>query len=219
MCKVVKSFLPKIFPDIFQFRQQQNHKLSQNSQFRIPRVRSVYNGTESISCLGPHIRNLVPASFKELTSLKLLKWIIHFCHEFFTCSSSNCRARLQTNLFNVDDPQQIIVHNVNIHNQPPNLEAAQRRRLVQQMRDQIREDPAQRVHQIYFDVLVNEAAAAQNQEPVNLRYDRIRSQLNRARNALLPRIPRAADQVIIQYIWTQTWTGWYISFKILEIRT
>ena len=122
-------------------------------------------------------------------------------------------------MFNVDDPQQIIVHNVNIHNQPPNLEAAQRRRLVQQMRDQIREDPAQRVHQIYFDVLVNEAAAAQNQEPVNLRYDRIRSQLNRARNALLPRIPRAVDQVIIQYIWAQTWTGCYISFKILEIRT
>ena len=122
-------------------------------------------------------------------------------------------------MFNVDDPQQIIVHNVNIHNHPPNLEAAQRRRLVQQIRDQIREDSAQKVHQICFDVLVNEAAAAQNQEPVNLRYDRIRSQLNRARNALLPRIPRAADQVIIQYIWTQTWTGWYISFKILEIRT
>ena len=41
------------------------------------------------------------------------------------------------------------------------------------------------------------AAAAQNQEPVNLRYDSIRSQLNRTRNALLPRIPRAVGQVII----------------------
>ena len=39
------------------------------------------------------------------------------------------------------------------------------------MRDQIRENPAQRVHQIYHDVLVNAvaAAAAQIQEPVNLR--------------------------------------------------
>ena len=70
------------------------------------------------------------------------------------------------------------------------------------MRDQIRENPAQRVHQIYHDVLVNAVAtaAAQNQEPVNLRYDSIRSQLNRARNALLPRIPRAVDQVVIQDI-------------------
>ena len=89
------------------------------------------------------------------------------------------------------------------------------------MRDQIRGSPAPRVHQIYRDVLVNAAAvaAAQNQEPVNLRYDSIRSQVNRARNVLLPRIPRAVDQVIIQDIWAQTWTGWYISFKILEMRT
>ena len=62
-------------------------------------------------------------------------------------------------------------------------------------------------------------AAAQNQEPVNLRYDSIRSQLNRAHSALLPRIPRAVEEVIIPYIWAQTWTGWYISFKMLEIRT
>ena len=70
------------------------------------------------------------------------------------------------------------------------METAQRHRLVQQIRDQIRENPAQRVHQIYRDVLVNAtaaAAAAQNQKSVNLRYDSIRSQLNRARSALLPR--------------------------------
>ena len=89
------------------------------------------------------------------------------------------------------------------------------------MQDQIRENPAQRIHQTYRDVLFNASAAAasQNQELANLRYDSIRSQLNRASNALLPRIPRAVDQVIIQDIWAQTWTGWYISFKILEMRT
>ena len=109
-------------------------------------VRSVYNGTESISFLAPHIRNLVPAYFKELISLKLINWIIHFCHEFFRCLNSSCRARLQTNVFNVNNPQLIIVHNVSIHNHPPNVEAAQRHGLVQQLRDQIRENPAQRVH-------------------------------------------------------------------------
>ena len=126
--KLLKVFFQKYFPDLFQFRQQQNQNLSLNSQFSIPRVRSVYNGTKSISFLGPHIRNLVPASFKESTSLKLLLWIIHFCHKFFTCSNSNCKARLQTNVFNVHDPQQIIVHNVRIHNHPPNVEAAQKYR-------------------------------------------------------------------------------------------
>ena len=61
------------------------------------------------------------------------------------------------------------------------MEAAQRHRLVQQMRDQIRENPAQRINQIYRDVLVNAvaAAAAQNQELVNLQYDSISRQLNR----------------------------------------
>ena len=63
-------------------------------------------------------------------------------------------------MFNVDDPQQIIIHNVSIHNHPPNVEAAPRHRLVQHMRDQIRENPVQRVHQIYRDVLVNAAAVA-----------------------------------------------------------
>ena len=124
-------------------------------------------------------------------------------------------------MFNVDDPQQIIVQNARIHNHPPIVEAAQRHRLAQQMRDQIRENPAQRINQIYRDVLVNAvaAAAAQNQELVNLQYDSISRQLNSACNALLPRIPRAVDQVIIQDNWAQTWRGWYISFKILEIRT
>ena len=90
-------------------------------------------------------------------------------------------------MFNVDDPQQIIVHSVSIHNHPPNVEAAQRHRQVEQLFDQIRYNLAQRVHQIYRDVLVNAAAAAaeQNQKPVNLRYGSIRSQLNRVRNALL----------------------------------
>ena len=77
------------------------------------------------------------------------------------------------------------------------------------MRDQIGENPTERVHQFYRE----------NQEPVNLGYDSIGSQLNCARNALLPRKLRAVDQVIIQDIWAQTWTGWYILFKITEIRT
>ena len=48
------------------------------------------------------------------------------------------------------------------------------------------------------------AAAAQNQKPINLRYDGIKSRLYCARNALLPRIPRVVEQVIIQDILAQT---------------
>ena len=84
-------------------------------------------------------------------------------------------------MFNVDDPQQIIVHNVSIHNHPSNVEVVQRHCLVQQIHDQIGQNPVRRIHQIYRVVLVNAAAvaAAQNQEPVNLQYGSIRSQLNR----------------------------------------
>ena len=76
--KLLKVFFQKYFPDIFQFRQQQNQNLSLNSQFSIPGVRPVYSGTKSISFLGPHIRNLVLASFKELTSLKSYIFVLNF---------------------------------------------------------------------------------------------------------------------------------------------
>ena len=74
--KLLKVFFRKYFPDIFQFRQQQNQNLSLNSQFSIPRVRPVYNGTKSVSFLGPHIRN----QFQHL--LKSRHHLSYSCESF-----------------------------------------------------------------------------------------------------------------------------------------
>ena len=55
MFKVVKGFTPKVFSDLFPFKEQNNYSLRQKSSFKIPRNKTVRNGFENISCLGPKI--------------------------------------------------------------------------------------------------------------------------------------------------------------------
>ena len=49
---------------LFQFRNEIPCNLRQRSQFRIPPVRTVFSGTESIKFLGPKIWELIPAEMK-----------------------------------------------------------------------------------------------------------------------------------------------------------
>ena len=59
---------PPIFKDIFNKRTL-NYELWLPSQFKIPRVESVYNGFESIACLEPTMWNMVQSELKEMWSL------------------------------------------------------------------------------------------------------------------------------------------------------
>ena len=59
MFMVYKNLSPAKIGDLFHARRN-NYHLKHNSYFAIPNVKSVYHGTESLSNLGPKIRNLVP---------------------------------------------------------------------------------------------------------------------------------------------------------------
>ena len=69
--KVKSGYTPKIFSDLFNKREISPYNLRRHSEFRVPLTRTAYHGNESISYLGPTIRDILLASFKEAVSLKM----------------------------------------------------------------------------------------------------------------------------------------------------
>ena len=76
MFKVSKVLCPEIVIGLFQFRNEIPYNLRQRSQFHIPPVRTVFNGTDSIKFLGLKFWKLVPDEMKELESLWQFKQAI-----------------------------------------------------------------------------------------------------------------------------------------------
>ena len=85
--KVHSDFSPPIFKELFHNRTL-NYELWHPSQLRIPRIESVYNGSESITYLGPKIWNMVPSELQEMLSISSFKKAIKEWHP------SNCPCRL-----------------------------------------------------------------------------------------------------------------------------
>ena len=67
---------------------QTNHNLRNPHHFAIPSINSVYHGSESISNLGPRIRNLVRDRLKGLNSISSFK------HEIKKWQPELCSCRL-----------------------------------------------------------------------------------------------------------------------------
>ena len=51
---------PELFTGIFDRETESHYNLRRCNDFRIPSVRTVYNGSHSISFLGPEIWNILP---------------------------------------------------------------------------------------------------------------------------------------------------------------
>ena len=90
MFKVSKGLCPEIVKGLFQFRNEIPYNLRQRSQFHIPPVRTVFNGTESIKFLGPKIWEHIPDETKELESLWQFKRAINQCKPT-SCPCTLCR--------------------------------------------------------------------------------------------------------------------------------
>ena len=73
MFKVSNGLSPVLMNDIFKLRGEQTYNLRKLSQFYRPKVNSVYNGTESVSFLGPIIWDLVPNEVKDIGNLAAFK--------------------------------------------------------------------------------------------------------------------------------------------------
>lgn len=47
------------------FRRDKNYNLRSNPEFALQNLRSIFHGSETISCLGREIWNIVPLELKE----------------------------------------------------------------------------------------------------------------------------------------------------------
>ena len=68
----IYNIAPSTFTEIFNKRNL-NYQLRHTSVFSIPPVKSVNNGTESLSCLGTTIWDIVPTEVKKVKTLSAFK--------------------------------------------------------------------------------------------------------------------------------------------------
>ena len=72
MYKVVNNIAPTKVSKLFSFSNI-NYNLRSGSQFHQPYAKTVWNGQETISYLGPKIWNMVPKEMKRKSSLFAFK--------------------------------------------------------------------------------------------------------------------------------------------------
>ena len=72
MFKVHRVLSPPIFKELFNKRTL-TYELRHPLQFTIPRVESVYNGSDSIAYLGPKIWDMVRGELREMSSKSSFK--------------------------------------------------------------------------------------------------------------------------------------------------
>ena len=73
MHEVKSGDTPKIFSDLFNQKEVSPYNLKRHPEFRVPLTRTVYQGSESISYLGPKIWDILLTSFKEAVPKRFLK--------------------------------------------------------------------------------------------------------------------------------------------------
>ena len=76
MYKAYNGLSPKIFSELFQKRGELNYNFRSNNLFVVPKAKSVFNGEETVSVLGPKIWNSLPDEIKEKRSLLSFKTAI-----------------------------------------------------------------------------------------------------------------------------------------------
>ena len=88
MFKIKKGLSPEIISDIFTQQTEFCYNLRHQNDFRVPFVRTVKHGSESISYLGPKIWNILPVDLKQLDSVGKFK------NSIKTWVPENCPCRL-----------------------------------------------------------------------------------------------------------------------------
>ena len=71
--KTKDGLFPELFTEIFACETESHYNLRQCNDFRIPSIRTVYRGSESISFLAPKLWNILLDEIKQQTSLNSLK--------------------------------------------------------------------------------------------------------------------------------------------------
>ena len=79
MYKIKNDLSSLIVTELFEQRNEQHYNLRKNSQFTMRPIRSVYDGSESISFLGPKTWKILPDRLKtaniiEAFKMQIKKW-------------------------------------------------------------------------------------------------------------------------------------------------
>ena len=69
MFKVVEGLVPTIINDLLPLKETDSYNLKHKLFFKIPRKKSVGNGFESISYLGPKICEMLPSEMQKYETL------------------------------------------------------------------------------------------------------------------------------------------------------
>ena len=80
--------------NIFKLREENPYKLRSVSEFSRPMINGVYHGTESISFLGPKIRDILPEKLKNIETLEVFKKEIKIWKPD-TCPCRLCKVFLE----------------------------------------------------------------------------------------------------------------------------
>ena len=102
MYKIHHGISPTIFKEIFTLRHQNQYNLWNWIYFDIPRVRTVYHGSESVRYLGHKIWKIIPTLIKELDTIDKFKVAIknrnqNFVHAGYA-KSTNYRLHKDLNI-------------------------------------------------------------------------------------------------------------------------
>ena len=73
MYQLAKGISPIIMQEILRFQNSSRYNLRSQNTFEIPFRNSVYNGTESMSYLGPKVWELVTDNLKRINALTTFK--------------------------------------------------------------------------------------------------------------------------------------------------
>ena len=73
MFQVIKGLAPDIFWNAFNTRNKLKYYMRHASHFDVPLVKSIYNGTESISFLGSKIWDILHNEIKEMETVQAFK--------------------------------------------------------------------------------------------------------------------------------------------------
>ena len=79
---------PQIIQEIFLARNYEGPTLRSQTDFKLPKVNSVYAGTDSLRFLGPKVWDMIPSTLKNVTSLETFK------REIKKWIPSNCPCRI-----------------------------------------------------------------------------------------------------------------------------
>lgn len=122
------------------------------------------------------------------------------------CWREDCRAYLQTRIFDLNEEQpNIHVISVQPHGHSEDLEVIETQRVKSMMEDAIQDDPSRPIKRIYNEVVAGNYNDVDDDNIPS--YEKLKSSLKRTRAHLLPPIPDDVEDVRIEDEWGVTWAG------------